>query len=211
MKKIFLAGIFILVILLLSSCFKSPDTSSLSTDFVVATDRDLRVDFGTYATYHISDTIPKITDDPVDTLLVGPEAIQIVDQIKANMDARGYVFVERSQDPDLAVIPAIVRITNIGTVCSGWWWGYPGYWPPGYWGPPGYGYYYPYCGVYSFETGSLNIDILDLANTVQNNNINATWTAVMFGSLNSSDQVNLDRSLTAIDQAFEQSPYITTE
>lgn len=195
---------------MLVSCFKSPDTSSLSTDLVVATNRDLRVDFGTFNTYHISDTIPRITDDPNDTIITGPEALEIVNQIRTNLDARGYQFVERDEDPDLAVIPAIIRVTNVGRVCSGWWWGYPGYWPPGYWGPGG-GYYYPFCGFYSYETGSLNIDLMDLENREENNNISATWTAVLFGSLNSSDNVNLDRALNAIDQAFEQSPYITTQ
>ncbi len=196
--------------LVLSSCFKSPDTSSLSTDLVVATNRDLEVDFNNYTTYHVSDTIPRITDDPTDTIITGPEALEIVNQIRANLDARGYRFVERDQNPDLAVIPAIVRVTNVGTICSGWWWGYPGYWPPGYW-RPGYGYYYPYCGIYSYETGSLNIDLLDLVNAPENNNISATWTSVLFGSLNSNDDVNLDRAIRAIDQAFEQSPYITKQ
>ncbi len=195
---------------LISGCFKSPDTSSLSTDLVVATDRDLRVDFADYTTYHISDTIPRITDSPTDTIIVGPEALEIVNKIRENLDARGYQFVERDEDPDLAVIPAVVRITNVGTVCSGWWAGWPGYWPPGYWGP-GWGYFWPMCGFYSFETGSLNLDLIDLANVEKNNAFSATWTSVMFGSLNSNDEVNLDRALRAIDQAFEQSPYITTE
>lgn len=195
----------------LSSCYKTPDTSSLSNDLVVATNRDLRVDFNDFTTYYISDTIPRITDSTTDTILVGPEALEIVNKIKENLDARGYQFVDLDQDPDLAVIPAVIRVTAVGTVCTGWYYGYPGYYPPGYWGPYYGGYYYPYCGYYSYDTGSLNIDLMDLLNSEINNNISATWTATMFGSLNSSDEVNLDRALTAIDQAFDQSPYITTE
>lgn len=195
----------------LSSCYKTPDTSSLSNDLLVATNRDLRVDFNDFTTYHISDTIPRITDSTTDTILVGPEALEIVNKIKENLDARGYQFVDLDQDPDLAVIPAVIRVTAVGTVCTGWWYGYPGYYPPGYWGPYYGGYYYPYCGYYSYDTGSLNIDLMDLLNSEINNNISATWTATMFGALNSSDDVNLDRALTAIDQAFDQSPYITTE
>jgi hypothetical protein len=194
----------------LIGCYQTPDTSSLSSDFVVATNRDLRVNFGDFTTYHISDTIPRITDSPTDTIIVGPEALEIVNKIKENLDARGYQFVERNQNPDLAVIPAVIRVTTVGTVCSGWWYGYPGYWPPGYWGSWG-GYYYPYCGFYSYDTGSVNIDLMDLLNSDAGNNISATWTAVLFGSLNSSDAVNLDRALTGIDQAFEQSPYITSQ
>ena len=210
MKKFFTYGIVLLLAVLLSSCFSSPDTSSLSTDLVVATDRDLRVDFGEFTTYHISDTIPRITDSPTDTIITGPEALEIVNKIKERLDARGYRFVERDEDPDLAVIPAVVRITNVGRVCSGWWGGYPGYWPPGYWGP-GWGYFWPVCGYYSYETGSLNLDLIDLANASENNAFSVSWTSVMFGSLNSNDDVNLDRALTAIDQAFDQSPYITTQ
>lgn len=195
----------------LSSCYKTPDTSSLSNDLVVATNRDLRVDFNDFTTYYISDTIPRITDSTTDTILVGPEALEIVNKIKENLDARGYQFVDLDQDPDLAVIPAVIRVTAVGTVCTGWYYGYPGYYPPGYWGPYYGGYYYPYCGYYTYDTGSLNIDLMDLLNSEINNNISATWTATMFGSLNSSDEVNLDRALTAIDQAFDQSPYITTE
>ena len=206
MKKILIVcGLF----LMLTSCFKSPDTNSLSLDLVVGTNRDLRVDFSRYTTYHISDTIPKIVDDENDTLIVGEDAAPIIAKIRENLDARGYRFVERDQNPDLAVIPAVVRVTNIGRVCTGWWGGFPGYWPPGYW-RPGFGYFYPYCGIYGYETGSLNLDLLDLVNAPENNAINATWTSVMFGSLNTSDEVNLDRALTAIDQSFAQSPYIST-
>ncbi|NND78583.1 MAG: DUF4136 domain-containing protein [Maribacter sp.] len=208
MKKLLVFCGAAMASLLLASCFKTPDTNSLSRELVVATDRDLNVNFSSYSTYHISDTIPRITNDPTDTIITGPEAEEIVNRIKERLNARGYTFVERSANPDLAVIPAVVRVTNVGTSCTGWWGGYPGYWPPGYW-RPGYGYYYPYCGIYSFETGSLNIDMLDLVNAPNNNNISATWTAVLFGSLNSSDAVNLDRALNGVDQAFDQSPYIT--
>ncbi len=208
MKKLFVFCGVAMTSLILTSCFKTPDTSSLSKELVVGTNRDIKVDFSNYSTYHISDTIPRITNDPTDTIITGPEAEEIVNRIKEKMNARGFTFVDRAANPDLAVIPAIVRVKSVGTSCTGWWGGYPGYWPPGYW-RPGYGYYYPYCGIYSYETGSLNIDLLDLVNAPDNNSISATWTAVLFGSLNSSDAVNLDRALNGVDQAFEQSPYIT--
>ncbi len=208
MRKFIKSLIIAILVATLHSCFNSPDLGSLSSDFVVATDRDVQVDFSAYSTYHISDTIPRITDNPIDTVLVGQEALDIVDRIKANMDARGYTFVERSENPDIALIPSVIRIRNIGSVCSGWWGGYPGYWDPFYWGYPGTGYYYPYCGFYSYDDGSLNLEMFDLVNVPDNNNINAIWGSVMFGALNPSDEVNLDRALNALDQAFEQSPYL---
>lgn len=193
---------------LLLGCFGDPDSTSLSTDLVVATDRDLSADFGNYLTYHISDTIPKITDDRNDTLLVGDPALRIVNKIKENLNARGYTFVERDEDPDLAVIPVVIRISNLSGTCTGWWWGYPGYWEPPYWGYPGYGYYYPFCGFYSWDTGTLAIDMVDLRNADDSGTLDALWNSSMFGVLTTNEQANLNRALKAIDQAFTQSPYI---
>lgn len=193
---------------LLVSCFSDPESTSLSSDLVVATDRDLSADFQEFLTYHISDTIPKITEDRNDTLLVGDEALEIVNKIKQNMDERGYTFVERDETPDLALIPVVIRVENISGACSGWWWGYPGFWGPPYWGYPGYGFYYPFCGYYTYETGTLAVDMIDLKNADDSGTLDALWSSSMFGVLSTNDQTNLARAMKAIDQAFVQSPYI---
>lgn len=194
--------------LIVSGCFSDPESTSLSSDLVVATDRDLSADFQTYLTYHISDSIPKITNDRNDTLLIGDPALEIVNQIRQNMNERGFTFVERDQSPDLAVIPVVIRVENLSGTCSGWWWGYPGYWGPPSWGFPGYGFYYPYCGFYTYETGTLAVDIVDLKNADDSGTLNALWSSSMFGVLSTSDRTNLQRATKAIDQAFIQSPYI---
>jgi hypothetical protein len=193
---------------LLAGCFSDPATNSLSSDLVVATDRNLSANFQEYQTYHISDTIPNIGGTGRDSILVGDDALEIVNRIKQNMNERGYTFVERDDNPDIGIIPAILQVQNIGRVCSGWWWGYPGYWGPGYWGYPGYGYYYPYCGYYSYQTGSLALDLIDLKNVDNSGTLNALWSSAMFGALSSSDATNLSRAIKAIDQSFIQSPYI---
>ncbi|MGK0385727.1 MAG: hypothetical protein ACI849_000332 [Patiriisocius sp.] len=193
---------------LATSCYEDPDTNSLSSDLVVATDRDLKADFQTYKTYHISDTIPNITDNRNDSIVVGVDALKIVNKIKENLNSLGYTFVERDENPYLGVIPAIIQITNVGGLCTGWWGGYSGYWGGGYWGYPGYGYYYPYCGYYTFNTGSLTIDMIDLKDTDTTTNLNAVWTGTLFGVLSSSDASNVDKALKGIDQAYDQSPYL---
>ncbi|MDO6473736.1 DUF4136 domain-containing protein [Maribacter sp. 1_MG-2023] len=211
MKKLITFTMVIITGLFFQSCYKSPTTNSLSSDLVVATNRDLQADYSDYETYHISDTIPRISDSETDTILVGAGADQIIAKIKANLDARGYRFVERSDNPDLAVIPSIIDVEVVNQICSGWWGGYPGYWDPYYWGYPGYGYYYPYCGFYTYDTGSLNVELFDLENADENKNLKAVWGSAMFGILSSSDRTNLTRALTAIDQSFEQSPYLTNK
>lgn len=207
MKKIKFIPI-IAVLALVVSCYGDPDTDSLSSDLVVATDRDLQAEFQDFATYYISDTIPKITDDRNDTILVGAEALEIVNKIKENLNNRGFTFVEKDQNPDMGIVPAILTVTNVNAGCTGWWGGYPGWWGGPYWGYPGYNYYYPYCGYYSYDTGTISLDMIDLIHVDSSENLNLLWTGTMFGLLSSSDAVNLDRSLDAIDQAFIQSPYI---
>jgi hypothetical protein len=207
MKKLKFIALLALVALAVS-CYGDPDQNSLSSDLVVGTDRDLNVDFQIYKTYHISNTITNIGDDRNDTILAGTDALIIVNKIKENMNSLGYTFVELNENPDLALVPAIIQITNIGGACTGWWGGYPGYPGGGYWGYPGYGYNYPYCGYYSYNTGSLTIDMIDLINTETTTNLNAVWSSIMFGLLSSSGNTNVDKALKAIDQSYSQSPYL---
>ena len=128
----------IAVLVLFVSCYGDPDTDSLSSDLVVATDRDLQANFQDFRTYYISDTIPKITDDRNDTLLIGQEALEIVNKIKANLNDRGYTCVEKDENPDMGIVPAVISVTNVGGGFTGWWGGYPGWWGPYYWGYPAF-------------------------------------------------------------------------
>jgi len=207
MKKLKLIALLAIVILV-ASCYADPNQDTLSSDLVVGTDRDLNVNFQNFKTYHIANTITNITDDRNDSILAGPDALKIVNKIKENMNRLGYTFVELNASPDLAVIPAIIQIKNIGGVCTGWWGGYPGYPGGGYWGYPGYGYNYPYCGYYSYNTGSLTIDMIDLMNTDTTTNLNAVWSGIMFGVISSSGAANMNKALKGIDQAYSQSPYL---
>ncbi|MDA8596264.1 DUF4136 domain-containing protein [Flavobacteriaceae bacterium] len=208
MKYLKLIAVLLVGAFVVASCYKNPDLDKLQYDFVVATDYDEEADFSSYMTYYISDTIATITDNPRDSILVGEGATQIVNRIKSHMDSRGYQFVGIDQNPDLAMITSVIQTKNLGSVCSGWWWGYPGYYPPWWWGYPSYGYYYPFCSYYTYDIGTLNVELFDLKNVDSNQNIRVLWNDINFGVLSSYDQTNISRSLDAIDQAFEQSPYL---
>ncbi len=219
MKKTIHNVALALLAILLHACYSSPDLSQLSSDFVVATDVDLEVDFTDYATYYLSDTISIVTNDrrtEGDSILTpdtNPSSTAIINKIEENMTARGYA---RSDDPldvinkavDFAIGSTVVEISNTGQTCWGWWGGYPGYWPPWYWGYPGYGYYYPYCSYYQYDTGSLILEFGDIKNAANGRRVNAMWNTAIFGVLSDYTQTNMNRALKGIDQAFEQSPYI---
>lgn len=205
----------VVVIALLNSCYKSPDLSGLSSDFVVATDVNLDIDFKDYTTYYLSDTIRIVSNNPIhkeDSIMVvgdpelnGSIAARIINKIENNLENRGY---QRSQDYDniaaldYGVIPSIIRITNTGQTCYGWWGGFPGYWPPWGWPP-----YYPYCTTYAYDTGTVTIEFGDIKN-LTNNRLTSMWVANMFGALSTLEEGNVVRTEEAIDQAFIQSPYI---
>jgi len=213
-KTIQLLGL-ILALAVLNSCYDSPDTGELSNELVVATDVDLEADFSTYDTkYYLSDTIYIVTNSLLDDdYITSPDSDEIISEIENNMADRG--FTQRSEDPNdiinnlvnIAIATNIVRITNTGQTCYGWWGGYPGYWPP--WGWGGGGYYYPYCSIYNYDTGSLIVEMANIQQALtEDNKTNIIWTNVNFGILNSNDNVNIGRATRSIDQAFAQSPYI---
>ena len=204
---------FICALVLLNSCYKSPDLGGLSSELVVATDVDLEVDFSTYTNYYLSDTIRIVTNSiKDDSIVVPPVSLSMIQEIESNMTDRGYT---RSSDPqdvinsniDIAIATSIIRITNTGQNCWGWWGGgYPGYWPP--WGWGGGGYYYPYCSYYKFDTGTLSIEYGDLKNPDNIGRIPTMWNAAIFGVLSSYETTNIDRAVRGISQAFDQSQYI---
>src|SRR5678816_2690755 len=95
----------ILLLSVLFSCRKEPDTEDLKLEQVVATDRDLSANFSSYATFFISDTVSIVASASTDSILTGPLALQLVNAVKTNMTAKGYTFKPRSQGlPDLGPV-----------------------------------------------------------------------------------------------------------
>ena len=206
MKKAYL---ILPVFLILFACRKIPDTNSLSNSCVVQTSREPDANFGSYKTYYISDTIALVSTNPNDSLWTDDEAKQLVEAVRTNMNARGYTETSHG-GPDLGLGLTVLKDLNIGVIYPGWWWGY---WGGCYWGYCGYPPYYPWYGggvVYSVPTGTIVLDMIDLKNAAANEKLYVPWGSVMSGGLgNSSDDLQL--GIDAIDQAFEQSPYLQTQ
>lgn len=190
---------------LLWSCKPEADELKLLDELVVSTNFDDEADFNEYLTYAIpKDTIGYVSNtNRNDTIRVFSNAFPyprlVIDKVKQNMNAKGYTQVDRTEDPDVGVNIYVVIDLNLFQQVV-----YPNYYYPGYYGYGGF-YYYPYVQTYAYNTGTLVVELVDLKNR-SGNNVKVVWNAYMGDVINSVDYEQ--QSVDAIDQAFEQSPYL---
>ena len=181
------------------SCTKYPPSSDrLLEDLVVLTQYDTKVKFSDYKTYSIAPAILKITDK--DTInMTGSTAQAVLDQIKKDMDSRGFSEVASTAKPDFGIQVFYYQNTTVTAY-------YGGYWGYNYWG-----YYYPYYPVYysSYTSGALTIDLVDLkyANPA-NQKLYSRWNGFIRGLL-TGDHTQLEIT-SKVHQAFVQTPELKT-
>ena len=205
-----------LAALLAIGCDRYPGAEGRFDDDIVATGYDQTLDFGAFRTFSVDPTVRVIKDgddgDPVSEELDPDTAAELVGQVVANMESLGYEEVSRDDDPDLGI-----TITGINSLVSGsitWWGG--SYW--GYWG---WGYYYPYVQHYSYRTGALTLDMVDLTRTTpppddagvvgdgdELPSLPVAWNAIAYQVLDDNERPRMEWALESIDQAFEQSPVL---
>jgi Domain of unknown function (DUF4136) len=207
MKKIvFLA----LAVLSITGCRKEPDLYKLSDDPIVLTKYDPQANFGAFHKFKIVDQIGVITNDPdVDTILDPTYANQLIDKVRENLVARGYTEALLTDSADFGMNISVIRkLSSVDVMYPGYWWGYGGYYDPWYWGCYSCYYYYPYYYSYSYSTGTIMLEFIDLNSEDNNDKYLIRWTGIGNGLLSDYTSTNLTNSLNAIDQMFEQSPYI---
>ena len=197
------------IILLISSCYKDP-LKDLTEDEsrIYITNYDTLVNFSSYRTYSIADSVALISNDngSVRKTRSAADAAYIA-AVDAALQQRGYTKVRKDQQPDLGV--TVSRITSTYTqVVSYTDYGYYGsYWDPFYWGYPGYNYYFPtYYGVYNINEQAIAIDIVDLKN-VHNNQLRSVWSGVIRGS----GLTNTATIQSQVMQLFNQSTYFRVQ
>ena len=197
---------FLVIICVVTGCRKTPDFSQLSDEFIVSTSQDKNASFNSYNTYFISDTVIYIGGIGSDSILVGPNALQLVQAVKNNLNSRGYTFVSRSENPDIGLILSAIKDINvIIEYYPGWW---DGYYGGCYWYYYCYPYYYPWTSVYTYTTGTVILNMYDLKNANADSQIKGIWNTTALGALGSSTSQNIGNGVDAINQGFEQSPYI---
>ncbi len=197
---------------MLLSCQYEPSVSSLNNDYLVYTAHDTSLDFSTLSTFSIPDSILIINSGDSATYWSGEDALTIINKISSELQTLGYMEQSAIQSSDFGVQISYLEQSTyfVGSSSPYWWYDYPYYWAPGYWGARG-GYYYPYDVYYGYTAGSLLIELVDIASTMASadQNLMVVWTTFIGGILSSSEVLNEQRTLSAIDEAFDQSPYLS--
>ncbi len=212
MKKILLISAAILA---LAACHKEPYMDS-DNGYLVYTSPDKDVDFTQFKTYHVADSVLIIGQGDKPVYTNSAAAVELILQVRENLQKRGYTFVPDIADADLGVQLTYMVKTEKYVHYYGdnyWWYNYPGYWPSGYWGP-WRSYYYPRPVVYTYTTNALVTDIVNLnavpAAEDEDKPLEIVWTSYIGGSAGNAYPGAQKTMLDAIDQAFVQSPYLKT-
>ncbi len=204
MKQILILS-FIASGLLFVSCEKDPDTDKLDNDYLVLTNYDSNTDFSTFDTFYVIDSILIMGDATTKpTYWKNENSQRIIDAFNDNFVQRGYTEVEGVEEADIVLQLSYVSTTYYfsGSTAGPWWYNYPGYWN---WG--GAGWYYPFAFYYSYSTGAIIGELVDNMDVRSDNKLSIVWNTFISGLL-SGNNLSYSRTMSAIGQAFTQSPYL---
>jgi len=209
MKLRFLAASTLMMFALVS-CRKEPlNNLSDEESRIYITNHDASANFSGYQTFSIADSVAVIDNNDVRFQYNNVDQA-FVEAVKNNMIQRGYLFVPKSQNPDLGLnISRIIR-TSTGIISYNYWDLYGNYYDPYYWGYGGYGYGIPTWGyaTYQVSEGLMSIDMADLKNAGSNNNeINLVWN----GTIRGSGIFDATTASSQVAALFNQSPYINNK
>jgi hypothetical protein len=197
-------------------CYPGDGPTNVQDADIVVTIRDDAVDFGSFSTYAMPDTVLHLSSEAGDNIIdLSREYDELIlDLVTDNMASAGYI---REMDPQANGADLVLLVGAVGTERTdywyggGWWgywgwypgWGYPGY--PGY--GPGWGWGYPpYLGSTTFEQGGIVLTLLDPTGENGNQEIPVIWGGVTRGLLSQAGSGT--RITQAINQMFSQSPYL---
>ncbi|MBP3353662.1 MAG: DUF4136 domain-containing protein [Bacteroidales bacterium] len=187
------------------SCQKDPDFDELTSEFVTYTDYDKSVDFSSFSTFYISNTIKVLSSKVGDW--EDENAQKIISAYANNMKDRGYIQLDEAEkaNADLGIQLSYVENTYYFTnyyspyYWYDWWWG-DYYWPT--WGPV----YPSYAVTYSYDIGSLLGEMIWIDRT--NEKLKQIWSLCVGGTMSGSTRYDVQNAIKGINQAFKQSPYI---
>ncbi len=192
------------------ACQKDPSTSDLHRNYLVYTAHDTATDFASFDTYYLPDSILLIGNGSKTEYWTDSEAQQIVDKVADYLTAAGYLRASEKSASNLGIQLSYVKQVTyfVGYDNPYWWWYYPYYWAPDYWGD-WTGWHYPYSVYYGYTAGSLLIEMVDLeADQSSGKKLPVVWNSFIGGLLTSNAEVNQERTIAAVEQAFEQSDYL---
>jgi hypothetical protein len=196
-----------LTMLLLAACEQNPDTDKLDNDYLVYTNYDKESNFGSLNTFYTIDSILLISEQNIPTYWNNASSAKIINQFRENMIDCGYVEVEIPEEADVVLQLSYVSSTYYYyDYVNGnpWWNSYPGYWN---WNS--YGWYYPFFIPYSFSTGSIIGELVDMKSRLSDTDkLTVVWNAYICGLLNG-NSLSMSKTIDAVNQAFSQSEYLS--
>lgn len=208
MKKIIIIST---MALLAVACHKEPYPQDSDNEYLVYTAPDKDVNFTSFTTFHIPDSLLVIGEGDNPAYSQSSNALRLISAFRENMEKCGYVHTQSAADADLGLqLTYMIKTQRYLQYYNDpyWWMDYPGYWAPGYWGD-WYGYYYPYRVTYTYSTNALVADMVDLTQEQgSGKSLEIIWTAYIGGPSGPSLNYDVKRMENSIDQAFVQSPYI---
>lgn len=205
----------VLMAIFLVSCYRDYGLGIQDYDTVL-TIFNKETDFAQFSTYAMPDSVIHLVPEDQQDDLPRDYDVQILSDVARNLEAKGYTRVEPpltdTNIPDVVVLVSMNRQEWLGYTYNPVWWDwYP--WYPGWgWGPGWGGWYSGYVGSYKFTTGSILIEMMD-ANKIDPDNlerIQGIWGAGINGLAGDIKSGTRNRITNAINQAFDQSPYLQT-
>lgn len=209
-----LAGIVAVALLALTSCTPGDEITVQESD-VVATLYDANADFGAIKTFSMPDSIVRLDEVNPDNGVDVENEEEILALLTANLTARGYVLVDESSETPPDVVILVGATASSEWYYDDWypywgWWGGWGYW--GYWGA-GWGGYYPAGTMdYAYTTGTLLVAMTDPGDAnIEDKTVPVYWFGAINGVLDDTKANLTGRVEDAINQMFEQSPYVKSD
>jgi len=202
-QKILYIPLMVCIIILFSSCYSDYGLTEEDYDIVI-TLYDTTADFGSYKTFIIPDSVVQLGGSSITSAYNETILNTFINQ----MESRGYtrIYPNDTARADLIALASVTTTQNYvyTDYWSYWgWYGWGGYYPYG-----GYGYY-PYYTSYTFTTGTVFMNLIDVAKSdTTNKKIASVWLGALNGVTQYSNVSN--RIINGISQAFTQSPYLRT-
>ena len=199
--------------LLAAACHKEPYPQDGDAEYLVYTEPAKDVNFASYQTFDIADSLLVIGQSEKPQYSQSNNALALIQAYRTNMEKAGYIYTPSNPDADLGIQVTFIEKTERFVQYNSypnWWLDYPGYWPSGYWGD-WTGWYYPYPVTYTYTTNALIAEMVDLTAVPaagESKPLTIVWSSYIGGPASSSIYVDVQRMKVAIDQAFEQSPYL---
>lgn len=201
--KRFLILPLLAILVAFTSCEKDPDTDKLDDNYLVLTNYDSGTDFASFDSFFVIDSILIINDQTKATYWKNENSQRIVDAFNEHFKDRGYTAADKGAEADIVLQLSYVSTTYyFNNTVGPWWYNYPGYWN---WG--GGGWYYPFSFYYTYSTGSIIGELVDRKSERSDKKLTIVWNTYISGLLYGNN-LSYYRTMNAINQAFEQSPYL---